>query len=58
MRDPRRHWLVAVQEMMRKTRLPFRECCKRVGARGGKIAGAHNRAMAQRRSREEAMGLR
>ena len=56
--DARRHWLKAVQEMMQRTRLPFRECCRRVGARGGAAAAAQQRAMAKRRSREEAMGLR
>jgi hypothetical protein len=58
MRDVRRHWLTAVQEMMRQTRLPFRECCKRVGTRGGQVAAAQQRGMAKRRLREEAQGLR
>lgn len=58
MRDARRHWLKAVQEMMQRTRLPFRECCRRVGARGGAVAAAQQRARQRSRSREEAMGLR
>jgi hypothetical protein len=58
MKDARRHWLKAVEEMMARTRLPFRECCRRVGARGGAAAAAKQRALAGRRHREEAMGLR
>jgi hypothetical protein len=54
----RRHWLKAVQTMMQQTRLPFRECCRRVGARGGAVAAVQHRAMRARRQREEAMGLR
>jgi|SanBayMetagenome_1026888.scaffolds.fasta_scaffold82199_2 hypothetical protein len=57
MRDPRRHWLKAVEEMMQRTRLPFRECCRRVGARGGVAAASQQRALQRRRTREEAMGL-
>lgn len=58
MRDARRHWLKAVEEMMQRTRLPFRECCRRVGARGGAVAASQQKALQRRRSREEAMGLR
>jgi hypothetical protein len=54
----RRHWLKAVQTMMQQTRLPFRECCRRVGARGGAVAALQQRSLKVRRQREEAMGLR
>lgn len=53
----RQHWLKAVQTMMQQTRLPFRECCRRVGARGGAVAAMQQRSLKVRRQREEAMGL-
>jgi hypothetical protein len=51
------HWLKAVQEMMQRTRLPFHECCRRVGRRGGAVGAKMKRAQAVRRLKEEAMGL-
>jgi len=56
-KDPRRHWLLAVQRMMAETRLPFRECCRRIGHRGGLAAASRQKAVKARRTKEEAMGL-
>lgn len=57
MKDPRRHWLLAVQRMMAETRLPFRECCRRIGHRGGLAAASRQKAVQARRNKEEAMRL-
>lgn len=54
---PRMTWRDKVDVMMRRSGKSFRQCCIALGSRGGHVSAAKKRRIAERRRKEEAMGL-